>query len=181
MYPMVLKITPSGLPQCWLDVYAAVTEIVCDRALYTFGEICSTLHGGYNSQGVQSTIDVPQIIVGRKDPKELRSIPPLLNRYLFSRDSFRCMYCGEKFHHSLLSRDHIVPLSRGGRNVWTNVVTACKRCNGHKGARLLSECNMELLAVPYTPNRYEYLYLANRRILADQMEYLKKGFRNLVA
>ena len=40
---------------------------------------------------------------------------------------------------------------------------------------------MELLAIPYTPNRHEYLYLANHRILADQMEYLQKGFRNLTA
>ena len=29
------------------------------------------------------------------------------------------------------------------------------------------------LAVPYTPNLAEYLILQNRRILADQMEFLK--------
>ncbi len=181
MYPMVLKITPSGLPQCWLDMYSAVTEMVCDRTLYSFGEVCATLHGGINNQGQQSRIEVPQILVGRQNPRELRQTPPLSNKYLFSRDGYRCMYCGDQFPSGFLSRDHIVPISRGGRDCWTNVITACKRCNSHKGNRLLSECSMELLAVPYTPNRYEYLYLANRRILADQMEYLKKGFRNLVA
>lgn len=31
---------------------------------------------------------------------------------------------------------------------------------------------MKLLAVPYTPNLAEYLILQNRRILADQMEFL---------
>ena len=31
---------------------------------------------------------------------------------------------------------------------------------------------MKLLAVPYTPNLAEYLILSNRKILADQMEFL---------
>jgi len=181
MYPLVLKISPSGLPQCWLDVYAAVAELVCDRTLYSFGDTCMTLHGGINRQGKQSIIEVPQILVARQNPRAIRHTPPLLNKTLFSRDSYRCMYCGDSFHHSALSRDHIVPISRGGKDIWTNVVSACKRCNSHKGNRLLVECGMELLAVPYTPNRHEYLYLANRRILADQMDYLQKGFRNLVA
>lgn len=181
MYPLILKISPSGLPQCWLDIYSAVTELVSGRTLYSFGEICTTFHGGVNSDGVQSSIDIPQILVGRQNPREFRRVPQLLNKTLFSRDRHRCLYCGDTFHPSVLSRDHIVPISRGGKDAWTNVVTACKRCNNHKGNRLLSECGMELLAIPYTPNRHEYLYLANHRILADQMEYLQKGFRNLTA
>jgi len=32
---------------------------------------------------------------------------------------------------------------------------------------------MKLLAVPYTPNLAEYLILQNRKILADQMQFLK--------
>jgi hypothetical protein len=32
---------------------------------------------------------------------------------------------------------------------------------------------MKLLAVPYVPNVAEYLILSNRRILADQMEFLE--------
>jgi hypothetical protein len=34
---------------------------------------------------------------------------------------------------------------------------------------------MELIYLPYVPNRAEYLILTNRRILADQMEYLLAG------
>ena len=48
-----------------------------------------------------------------------------------------------------------------GQDDWTNVVTACKRCNTRKGNRLLSECSMELLALPYRPNRAEYLALTH--------------------
>ena len=181
MLPWVLKITPSGMPQCWIDVYAAVNEITTDRVLYSFGDICSTLHGGINCLGVQSILEIPQILVGRSNPKVMPTTPSLHNKHLFARDGYRCMYCGDAFPQHLLSRDHIVPLSRGGRDIWTNVVAACKRCNNYKGNKMLDECSLELLAVPYRPNRHEYLYLSNRRVLADQMEFLKKGFRNLVA
>jgi len=36
---------------------------------------------------------------------------------------------------------------------------------------------MPLLAVPFVPNYAEYLVLSNRRILADQMAFLKARFR----
>ena len=38
---------------------------------------------------------------------------------------------------------------------------------------------MPLLAIPYIPNLAEYLFLRNRRILADQMEFLKSQFKQL--
>ena len=37
---------------------------------------------------------------------------------------------------------------------------------------------MELLAVPFTPNIYEFMYLSNRQIIGDQMEYLRARFRS---
>jgi len=76
-----------------------------------------------------------------------------------------------------LSRDHVHPISRGGRDRWNNVVAACKRCNQHKGNRLLSETGMELLALPFCPNTAEYLALINSdRIRGDQMEFLRPQF-----
>ncbi|MEJ2452290.1 MAG: HNH endonuclease, partial [Gammaproteobacteria bacterium] len=68
--------------------------------------------------------------------------------------------------------------SRGGRDNWANVVAACRRCNAHKGGRTPEEAAMPLLAVPYVPNLAEYLFLRNRRILADQMEFLKTQFKS---
>jgi len=56
-------------------------------------------------------------------------------------------------------------------------VAACRRCNHFKGSRLLSECALELLALPYIPNFAEYLALSNSgRILGDQMSFLRKSF-----
>jgi hypothetical protein len=69
-------------------------------------------------------------------------------------------------------------MSRGGSDSWENVVTACYRCNNQKGSRTPEEWGKHnLLAVPYVPNKAEYLFLQNRRIVADQQEFLMARFR----
>jgi hypothetical protein len=81
----------------------------------------------------------------------------------------------------MLSRDHVKPLSQGGRDKWVNCVTACKRCNNHKAGRTPEQAGMELLAIPFKPTHAEYVYLQGRKILADQMEFLLAHFpRNSV-
>ena len=66
-----------------------------------------------------------------------------------------------------------LPVSRGGRHEWTNVVTACRSCNTRKGNRRPEEAHMPLLYVPYAVCRSEGFILCNRRILADQMAFLQ--------
>ena len=108
-------------------------------------------------------------------------VPPLNNQSLFRRDQNLCLYCGELFPYYLLSRDHLHPLSQGGKDRWVNVVTACKRCNNHKAGRTPEQAGMELLAIPFCPTHAEYVYLQGRQILADQMGFLLAHFpRNSV-
>ena len=101
--------------------------------------------------------------------------PGLTNALLFARDRHLCAYCGEGHMSRDLSRDHVVPVSHGGRDSWTNSVTACKKCNIRKANRTPEQAGMPLIYVPYVPNRHEQFILRNRRILADQMEYLLAG------
>ena len=105
----------------------------------------------------------------------IQDTPGLTNPMLFARDRQVCAYCGGRFMYRDLSRDHIVPASRGGRDTWMNSVTACRSYNTRKGNRAPEQANMPLLYVPYVPNRHEHFILRNRRILADQMEYLLAG------
>jgi len=72
-------------------------------------------------------------------------------RNIFYRDRNRCQYCGQIFLQRDLNLDHVVPLSRGGRSGWTNVVTACVPCNGRKGSRLPAEAGMKLVRQPKKP------------------------------
>ena len=68
---------------------------------------------------------------------------PAFTRFnVFLRDRFTCQYCGDGFPTHDMTFDHIVPRSRGGRTVWSNVVTACGACNLMKGNRLPQEAHM---------------------------------------
>lgn len=76
---------------------------------------------------------------------------PLSRRALFQRDGYQCQYCGER--PDKLEVEHVVPRSHGGRNVWENVVTACRACNARKRDRTPEEAGMRLLSKPFAPSR----------------------------
>ena len=101
---------------------------------------------------------------------ELR--PGLTNAKLFARDRNVCAYCGGHFHETELTREHIIPFAQNGRDIWMNVVTACRACNHRKSSRTPEQAHMPLLYAPYVPSLWEDFILRNRRILADQMEFL---------
>lgn len=178
----VLRTDVAGMPLEWIDYRSAASLYHAGQVAYTCGSLIYTLHGGINAlTGLQSAIEVSSIIatVGDTYAHERNSdryTPPLNNRTLFRRDANVCMYCADRFSTSELTRDHVSPLSQGGTDTWTNVVTACRRCNNHKGGRTPEQARMQLVAVPFTPTYAEYIYLKGRRVLADQMEYLLTHF-----
>ncbi len=178
----VLRTDVSGMPLEWVDYREAVRLYHMGHVVYACGSILYRLHGGINAaSGRQSILDVNSIIATSGNTHVLAKVredyaPPMNNRTLFKRDGYLCMYCGEHFAISELSRDHVTPLSQGGRDAWTNVITACRRCNNHKAGRTPEQAGMQLLAVPFTPTYAEYIYLKGRRVLADQMEFLCAHF-----
>lgn len=62
----------------------------------------------------------------------------VLRATVFDRDGFTCRYCGEEASRAPQC-DHAVPLSRGGKSVLANLVTACKACNSGKKDRTPEE------------------------------------------
>lgn len=53
---------------------------------------------------------------------------------ILERDRFQCRYCGRGPDAVQLEVDHVVPISAGGTNDPSNLVTACKPCNRGKSA-----------------------------------------------
>ena len=98
------------------------------------------------------------------------------NTFLFARDRYRCQYCGraaiELRPREALTRDHLVPLSRGGTNHWSNVVTACSTCNARKGNQLPEEIGMHPLSHPVEPH-FVHLSWAVRRLTPIQAKYIR--------
>ena len=178
----VLRTDVSGMPLEWINFQDAVRICYLGQMAYACGSVLYRIHGGRNARtGRRSVIDVHSIIATYGDTAALyRSrgdyAPPLSNPALFARDAHLCLYCGIRFAPRELSRDHVTPVSRGGVDAWSNVVTACKRCNNHKAGRTPEQAAMTLLAVPFVPTHAEFIYLQGRRVLADQMEFLLAHF-----
>lgn len=178
----VLRTDTSGMPLEWIGYQEAIKLYYLEQVVYACGTQLYTVHGGINAKtGIRSEIAVNSILATYSKNYALQKtsrdyMPPLNNRTLFKRDDHVCLYCGERFRHSALSRDHVTPLSNNGADKWNNVVTACKRCNNHKAGRTPEQAGMELIAIPFTPTHAEYVYLQGRRVLADQMEFLRAHF-----
>ena len=178
----VLRTDASGMPLEWIDFKEAVRAYHLGQVVFSLGVALYQVRGGCNAiTGRRSIIEVNSIIATHGDSHAILKarahyVPPLNNQALFARDAQLCLYCGERFAARGLSRDHIIPLSMGGTDSWTNVVTACKRCNNHKAGRTPEQSGMELLAVPFTPTHAEYIYLQGKRVLVDQMGFLLAHF-----
>lgn len=174
----VLICDVSGSPHHWASWEDAITLKVKDLLSYEIGD-AQIFHGGVSKiSGEVSIIDVKEILFLKEVLKYDQRTPPLTNENLFIRDRNTCAYCSRLYPTHKLSRDHIQPVSLGGKNVWENVVSACKPCNHIKDDLPLGVARdsdgdlMKLFYVPYRPSHVERLIMQNRTILADQMTFL---------
>ncbi len=98
------------------------------------------------------------------------------NTFLFARDDYQCQYCGRTAiglkPRESLTRDHLIPISRGGLNEWANVVTACSTCNTRKANRLPDEIGMHPIHAPAEPH-FVHLSWAVRRLTPIQAQYIR--------
>lgn len=176
--PLILALDQNGVPQRWLHWQTACFYYARNLVAWVAGDNDFTFHGGIcRRTGERSHITANSIIAVRGQARghlDFSQVPPLNNRELFRRDRHICAYCGHQGSAFRLTRDHITPVSQGGRDVWMNVVTACRPCNQKKGGRTPEQARMQLLYAPYVPNRAEFLILCNRHILADQMDFLAR-------
>lgn len=96
----------------------------------------------------------------------------LTQRNLFVRDRYTCQYCGRMKRDlkqgEFLTRDHIHPIVKGGKDTWLNVTTACNGCNNKKADYLLEDVgmmfNMRLRTQPKVPTVFEIWAKADLRI-----------------
>lgn len=78
-----------------------------------------------------------------------------LNREnIFKRDNYTCAYCPEGTEHKrdFLTIDHIIPKSKGGKDTWENLITACKGCNNLKADLSLKVFKKDFHVHPKKPH-----------------------------
>ncbi len=172
----LLSLDAHGRVLDWISWQDAARLYARGAVAWTLGDPCLNVHGGIcRATGQRSVLELHPIVAARGHARThaLDPTPTLSNTALFARDQHLCLYCGKQFSRQMLTRDHVLPISRGGRDLWENVVSACFHCNSRKGGRTPQQASMPLLAVPYRPSWIEHLILSNRNILADQMAFLK--------
>ena len=97
------------------------------------------------------TFELPSVIALKDYVVPLRK--PAFTRFnVFLRDNFTCQYCHIFFSANELTFDHLIPRCLNGKTSWTNVVSACTRCNLKKGRKLLKFTDMKLLKSPLRPS-----------------------------
>ena len=174
--PKILIIDSQGQPVRWALMQRAARYYASGKVVTDLGENLFGMAGGLQeATGLRSEFLTSSIVMirGRHRIPFGHAHVGLTKHRLFARDRQVCAYCGGHFAELDLTVEHILPVSRGGRHEWTNVVTACRSCNTRKGSRRPEEANMPLLYVPYAVCRNEGFILSNRRILADQMMFLQ--------
>jgi 5-methylcytosine-specific restriction endonuclease McrA len=77
-----------------------------------------------------------------------------LNRKnILKRDEHKCQYCSASLNPKNQTLDHVLPISRGGKDSWTNLIACCKPCNAKKANKTPEEAGMKLLSKPSVPTR----------------------------
>jgi 5-methylcytosine-specific restriction endonuclease McrA len=93
-------------------------------------------------------------------------------KHIYLRDNYTCQYCGLPGQPQELTLDHILPQSRGGKSVWENLVTCCRKCNSKKKDQTPREAEMQILNKPKPINSYFYLHLVRSK--GQHNHYWKK-------
>ena len=125
----------------------------------------------YSDKWVHSarrTFQVPSVIVLFRYIEEKFFTLPCTRKNIMIRDENRCQYCQNDYRDSDLTIDHVIPRSKGGKTVWTNVVIACKPCNQQKSDLLLSQTPFSL---PRAPRKPSYRSIIKKRIKSSNVKW----------
>lgn len=115
-------------------------------------EILESYEGDLHSPS--TTLKIPAVVRLVKPFKRFFKPLKFSRTNVYTRDEYRCCYCGQKFKPNDLTYDHVLPRSQGGETRWDNIVSCCDRDNAKKAGRTPQQAGMKLLKEPYQPKGY---------------------------
>ncbi|EMR04129.1 HNH endonuclease [Cesiribacter andamanensis] len=137
--------------------YSPITVCTVQRAfLLVFGEKAEMLErlNGHVLRSVSKTFPAPAVIRLSRYVRVPYQGVMLSRQNVFRRDGHQCQYCGSGKD---LTLDHVIPRSKNGKSTWTNLVTACKRCNTRKGDYTPEAAGLKLRKTPEKPSYLHFL------------------------
>ena len=142
---LTLKLDSSYRPVGIIDARKALVMCFVDRAKVV------EFYKEHSIKTVTSEFRLPSVIVIDKFVKYRPTSLVCSKKNVMWRDQYICQYCNKQFLEKDLSVDHMLPKSRGGERTWTNLVTACKKCNQKKANRTPEEAKMMPVNKPRKP------------------------------
>jgi 5-methylcytosine-specific restriction endonuclease McrA len=136
----------STWPLHIVSVYDAISTVCRDKAI-----VVDTWKEAF-FRSPSTTLEVPKVMMLR-EYVPVYGKPKFTRRSIYLRDRYQCQYCGNKFDAGDLTFDHVIPKSKGGKTVWTNIASACVPCNTKKENGMA----MKPLHQPYQPTNVQLL------------------------
>jgi 5-methylcytosine-specific restriction endonuclease McrA len=157
----VLLLNATYEPLAVITRRRAVSLIVKGRVEAICAEVAEV-------RSISSILHIPAVIRLRRFINVPRRRARWSRRGVLRRDRYTCAYCGiqpgeiqggRRLARRDFTLDHVLPVSRGGRNTWGNTICACRACNQRKANRTPHEAAMTLAWEPKTP-RVSYLVIS---------------------
>jgi 5-methylcytosine-specific restriction endonuclease McrA len=170
----VLLLTQSFQPHKVISWDRAVTMIYTDKA-----EVVETTDEVLYRNG-ETVIHMPSVIRLLKAISGMKRAVKFSRVNVFTRDGFRCCYCGSPKKMGELNYDHVIPRHLGGKTVWENIVASCYPCNGRKANRTPEQAGMKLLRRPHKPKSLPMVgpRFDPKELPAAWAEYVKDFFQD---
>jgi 5-methylcytosine-specific restriction endonuclease McrA len=144
MTAQTLLLTPWMMPHKVISWQVAVTMLFLDKV-----EVLEAYDEEIASPSL--VIQMPAVVRLKRAVGSIKRGVKFSRVNVFTRDGFRCQYCGDKKRMGELNYDHVVPRVQGGRTQWDNIVTSCYPCNERKRNRTPEQASMKLLSRPVKP------------------------------
>ena len=158
----VLVLSNDGQPLNYLPLSAIKWK---EAITYLFLDKCTVLEW-YDDWIVKSPsweTKVPAVIMLKERYRRGRK-PRFSKTNLYIRDLYTCQYCFTKLPRKELTLDHVIPISRGGKTNWENIVASCGTCNIGKGNKIQAPKTK-----PYRPDYWELV--SKRKQLAFDIKH----------
>ena len=136
-----------------------------EHRTHEFKAVCRS----YGHSGGDLVIRVPAVVRLHTWEGGVRRAVKFSRDNVFTRDGFKCQYCGSTKSSRDLNFDHVLPRKQGGKTTWDNITTSCYRCNSQKGGHTPRQAGMQLRKHPYKP---KYLPMTGPRIEANRIHEL---------
>jgi 5-methylcytosine-specific restriction endonuclease McrA len=178
-----MAISTTTVRHALVLAYRRVAQIICPETYqaYDFHDWTelSALGDGPAIHTPFLRIRVPEIIVLNRFNGVPRRGVAFSRRNIYRRDAYTCQYCGSRPGSELLSIDHVVPRSEGGKSTWGNCVLACLECNKRKANRKLGQSGLELRKKPIRPAWHGALEISLGRRRASWEKFISERYWNI--